>query len=465
MLTPILLDEDFDPTNVAGTTVPSNSITVVAGDPVIVNIRISSFSGTPPAITMPDSLGITWGSPVAAQVFGGGYTSTWQYVFEGRPAAGATGTVDMVVAAGSTVESFMWQITRVPGVGARRQVVAAVNEAVDPSVLDITLAALEGVGSGVIAVWARGNGDVTLDIMAPSATYSELNEFSSGSGSTPGGLITTYKLSGTTTPGVIASDPFIRMAGTAFEYSASGGDTTAPTLSAPTGTATGSSTATVGATTDEGNGTMYAVVTASATQPSVAQIKAGQDHTGAAAVWSGSQAISTTGAKTFSATGLAAATAYYAHVVHTDAATNDSNRVSSASFTTNAAPQLLRPTSTVSAGSWLPSTGGSIPAVLDETVFDDADFAYTSTTADVLVVGLAAGSDPAVSTGHIVRYRLRGDGTSGVQVELLQGTTQIATWTHDPAPSSFTSYEQTLSGGQADSITDYTALRLRFTEV
>lgn len=117
-----------------------------------------------------------------------------------------------------------------------------------------------------------------------------------------------------------------------------GGDTTAPVLSSPTGTSTGSTTATVGATTDEGNGTLYAVVTTSATQPSVAQIKAGQDHTGAAAPWAGSQAVSSTGAKTLNATGLSASTAYYGHLVHADAAANDSNVVSSAEFTTSAPP-------------------------------------------------------------------------------------------------------------------------------
>lgn len=114
------------------------------------------------------------------------------------------------------------------------------------------------------------------------------------------------------------------------------GDSTAPVLSSPTGTQTGSTTANVGATTDENNGTLYAVVTTSATQPSVAQIKAGQDHTAAAAAWAGSQAVSTTGAKTLGAAGLTASTSYYAHLVHTDAAANDSNRVSSGQFTTAA---------------------------------------------------------------------------------------------------------------------------------
>jgi hypothetical protein len=129
----------------------------------------------------------------------------------------------------------------------------------------------------------------------------------------------------------ITADPSIVIEATG------GGDTTAPVLSSPVGTATGATTATVGATTDEGNGTLYVVVTTSATQPSIAQIKAGNDHTGSAAVFDDSQTVTSTGAKTFSATGLTASTTYYAHLVHTDAASNDSNRVSSSSFTTSAA--------------------------------------------------------------------------------------------------------------------------------
>jgi hypothetical protein len=110
---------------------------------------------------------------------------------------------------------------------------------------------------------------------------------------------------------------------------ASGGDTTAPILSSPTGTQTGSTTATIGATTDEANGTLYGYVSASATPPSDADLKAG---TGA--VWAGSASVSGTGANTLNATGLTASTGYYAHLLHTDAAANDSNTVTSAQFTT-----------------------------------------------------------------------------------------------------------------------------------
>lgn len=47
-------------------------------------------------------------------------------------------------------------------------------------------------------------------------------------------------------------------------------------------------------------------------------------------------------------------------------------------------------------------------------------------------------------------------------VELLQGSTVIATWTETPT-TSFVTTAQTLTGTQADSITDYTQLQVRFT--
>lgn len=118
-------------------------------------------------------------------------------------------------------------------------------------------------------------------------------------------------------------------------FTVSAPDTTAPTLSSPTSSATGKTTGTGGVTTDEANGTLYAVATTSATAPSGAQVRAGQDHTGAAAAWAGSQAIASTGAKTANATGLTAGGTYYFHFQHRDAASNDSTVSSSAAFTTH----------------------------------------------------------------------------------------------------------------------------------
>lgn len=124
------------------------------------------------------------------------------------------------------------------------------------------------------------------------------------------------------------------------------------------------------------------------------------------------------------------------------------------------APQLLVPISDVSAGAWTPSAGSDLYAMIDETVASDTDYIST-VSASTCEVALGSLSDPASSSGHIVRYRLSAE-AGGVIVRLRQGTTTIASWTHSPAPSSLTTYAQTLSGGEADSITDYTALKLQF---
>jgi len=105
-----------------------------------------------------------------------------------------------------------------------------------------------------------------------------------------------------------------------------GGDTTAPVLSSPTGTKTGSTTADGTVSTDEGNGTLYYYASTNTTE-TAATIKASGS----------SQAVITTGSQAVSFTGLTASTTYYAHYVQDDSSANTSNVVSSTSFTTDAA--------------------------------------------------------------------------------------------------------------------------------
>lgn len=92
-----------------------------------------------------------------------------------------------------------------------------------------------------------------------------------------------------------------------------GGDTTAPILTFPTGTATGSTTANGSVTTNEGNGTLYRLASTNATE-SAATIKAAALTT----------TVTATGAQAVSFTGLTPATTYYTHFVHVDAALNES---------------------------------------------------------------------------------------------------------------------------------------------
>lgn len=108
-------------------------------------------------------------------------------------------------------------------------------------------------------------------------------------------------------------------------------DSIAPTLSSPTGASAAPLLCTGSVSTNEGNGTLYGVVTASATAPTAGQVKLGQDHTGTAALRVVSQAVSGTGAQSIASGAVTAGTRYW-HYMHEDAATNQSAVVSSASF-------------------------------------------------------------------------------------------------------------------------------------
>jgi hypothetical protein len=103
---------------------------------------------------------------------------------------------------------------------------------------------------------------------------------------------------------------------------------TSPTLTSPTGTAGNNGTTATGTvTTDTASGTLYIYTSTSATPPSAADLKAG---TGAA--YATSQAISSTGSKSFnSISGLSISTTYYNHYLH-NANSSDSAIVTSSAF-------------------------------------------------------------------------------------------------------------------------------------
>lgn len=172
-----------------------------------------------------------------------------------------------------------------------------------------------------------------------------------------------------------------------------GSDETAPTLTSPSGTQTGATTADLSVSTDEANGVLYWVVTQSATTPSIAQVQAGQDHAGAAGADSGSQSVSTTGTQNAGATGLTAETTYYAHFQHTDAASNDSAVVTSASFTTAAVP-LYPPQGSVTISDVTPGvTTAEVAYNYDDS--DQTGFEYRINEG----APAAIGASPATITG------------------------------------------------------------------
>lgn len=139
--------------------------------------------------------------------------------------------------------------------------------------------------------------------------------------------------------------------------------------------------------------------------------------------------------------------------------------------------QLAAPISDVTLGSWEGVPAGSPTEVgsptelwpmIDEVVADDADYIQsvltpTNDTCEVLLTSL---SDPIIHTGHIVRYRYNKQFDAGqidLTVKLMQGGTEIASWSHSDISVTLVTAEQTLTGAQVNAITDYTDLRLRFT--
>jgi hypothetical protein len=128
--------------------------------------------------------------------------------------------------------------------------------------------------------------------------------------------------------------------------------------------------------------------------------------------------------------------------------------------------QTVRPVSDVDVTSavGVPAPGAGSGVYADLATNDDAHYAEISTGGDV-EVAFASLIDPLSSTGHTITYRLcyGGGATSGTMaVTLKQGSTTIASWT-DTLTGSFQTFSHILTGTQADAITDYSQLRVRFT--
>jgi len=125
--------------------------------------------------------------------------------------------------------------------------------------------------------------------------------------------------------------------------------------------------------------------------------------------------------------------------------------------------QNIKPVSDVADGDWIASVGNNLAAVLDEAVQDDTDYIYVSGTSTTgAQVELADATDPSRADAHIVSYRVTGNNQANLIVSLLENTNVRATWIENTVPSEYTNYARTLTNAEADSITDYTDLRLLF---
>jgi len=141
-------------------------------------------------------------------------------------------------------------------------------------------------------------------------------------------------------------------------------------------------------------------------------------------------------------------------------------------------PQYAYPSADTYLGTWKDQGGGgtNIYTTIDEPApRSDAD--YIESIAKPLnapyVTKLTAVIDPGVSTGHVLHVAHAKDSAAGdaisLVVELRQGYvnegtpgTLIATWTYNNISEVFTQKDEALTGPQADAITDYSNLYLRF---
>lgn len=140
--------------------------------------------------------------------------------------------------------------------------------------------------------------------------------------------------------------------------------------------------------------------------------------------------------------------------------------------------QFGRPNAdTYNADGWTEDDGTSVDMYLeiDEVVADDADFVRSALTPtlDVYTTRLSTVTDPLSSTGHIVRYRYGKDAASGDQIDLLielrqgyvnegsQGTLIATVATLTNIGVAWIAGTYTLSGAEADAITNYADLFVR----
>lgn len=140
--------------------------------------------------------------------------------------------------------------------------------------------------------------------------------------------------------------------------------------------------------------------------------------------------------------------------------------------------QFGRPSADTYIGGYKDEADGTtnIYTHIDETSYSDTDYikSILAPSSAPYVCKLTTVEDPLSSSGHVVRFRYckdaAGGATIGLTVELrqayvnegAQGTLIATSGLIADISESWTSGSINLSGGEADSITDYANLYLRF---
>lgn len=134
-------------------------------------------------------------------------------------------------------------------------------------------------------------------------------------------------------------------------------------------------------------------------------------------------------------------------------------------------PQFARPSADTVRTGWTDQSGGTsnIFGAIDESSASDADYIKTATPpgSNEFETLLTSVTDPVSSSSHVMRWRRRKQPASGsaqinLTVRLLVSSTQITSQADNNIPGTFTDTSYTLSGGEADAITDYANMRLEW---
>ncbi len=139
-------------------------------------------------------------------------------------------------------------------------------------------------------------------------------------------------------------------------------------------------------------------------------------------------------------------------------------------------PQFARPDADITDGNWLNDAGSAVDLfeAINEVTPSDADFIESglAPATDAFACSLSDVEDPLSSSSHIVRWRRGKDAAGGAAVDLtvqlrqgyvsegVQGTL-ITSQADAGIPDAFADASYTLSGAEADAITDYNDLQLR----
>ena len=126
--------------------------------------------------------------------------------------------------------------------------------------------------------------------------------------------------------------------------------------------------------------------------------------------------------------------------------------------------QYARPNSTISRGSWSPSS--NLHLTIDEVLVDDGDYTYVEDDGgsgeEPMTVTLSAVTDPVTATGHGWTVRAKKDtGNCRLDVELRQGASTVIATDSNYLTTGWVDYAYTLSSAEANALTNYSTLRLK----